>query len=384
MRPALAQQAAAPASPATAPTAAAPTAAPPAAVPGVPTPARLEGSWQPGHVPPKDKQPGYCFVEAQFSNRMTLVVARTQSGRINLALGMPNGVLTEGRRTAVQLRIDAGKPLEAGAFAVAKDMLILPLTQDEAWYQSLRRGHTLFILGPEDSAAFSLEGSGEALQQLTDCARTAESAGAASLPASGSGTGARLGGSDTPSPGTAGKDPGAEPLPIMRLPETLASILIAAGMANAEPIDLSHLPEAQRPADYAWRFGKVLGGVREARVPPDAEFERLTEAYVAELKARCSGSFTPTLDGVDDRGPLKIRMGRAACTPPAGSTAPELTVSLVFYLTDAGDYAFFFHEAPPAERPVAEEASRRIAGVLRAMAERSKRRASESGGAAKP
>lgn len=351
-----------------------PAAAQPA--PAAPAAARLASSgWQPGRVAPQAGKPGYCFVEGEFDNGLALVIARTQDGRLNMALGLGSGTLQVGRTLQLTLRLDEDAPRAAEASAVAPDMAIVTLGADEAWFQRLRAGRVLAIEGLERPARFALEGSDRALQHVQDCSRSADMR----LPSP-----AELAQADEgqePPPPAIAPPPAPRPppdnLPIMKLPDTLAGILIAAGMANAVPLDLSALPQERRPADYAWKFGRVLGGVKESRVPSDALLGNLTGAYIGELRARCTGSFEEQLGEVDDRGPLQLRQGSARCTgspaTPGGVAAPTVTVSLLFYMTDAGDYAIFFHEAAPTERPIAEEATRRIASVLRAMAERAKR-----------
>ena len=50
------------------------------------------------------------------------------------------------------------------------------------------------------------------------------------------------------------------------LPDALVNLLSAAGMAGVVPVSLDRVPTDQRPANFAWRYGDVFGGIKEISI----------------------------------------------------------------------------------------------------------------------
>jgi hypothetical protein len=301
--------------------------------------ATLTGAWKGG--PAKEGGADYCVQEARFSSGHLLMVGRTKAGEVNIALGIPGGGLPVGERWKVNVVVDGANPRERVAVAAAKGLLVVGMGFDNEFYDRLKKGKTLNLKSSADDIGFQLSGTAKALGELEKCA--------AALPAS--------------SGQTASGAPGAGAAPF---PETLSAILGAAGLREVQTLVFPDTPPEKRPADYAWRVGKVLGGVRERNVAPGTDFAETTENYAKALKDRCKGAGVVTLGEVERHPGVAIRSGAVDCQGEGGKGAVH--VSLVSYLSDVGLFAVFFHEATPANKAEADDVRDRLAEVFRKVA----------------
>jgi hypothetical protein len=301
--------------------------------------ATLTGVWKGG--PAKEGGADYCVQEARFSSGHLLMVGRTKAGEVNIALGIPGGGLPVGERWKVNVVVDGANPRERVATAAAKGLLVVGMGFDNEFYDRLKKGKTLNLKSSADDIGFQLSGTAKALGELEKCA--------AGLP--------------TSSGQAASGAPGAGAAPF---PETLSAILGAAGLREVQTLVFPDTPPEKRPADYAWRVGKVLGGVRERNVAPGTDFAETTENYAKALKDRCKGAGVVALGEIERHPGVAIRSGAVDCEGEGGKGAVH--VSLVSYLSDAGLFAVFFHEALPANKAEADDVRDRLAEVFRKVA----------------
>lgn len=301
--------------------------------------AMLTGTWKGG--PAKEGGADYCVQEARFSSGHLLMVGRTKAGEVNIALGIPGGGLPVGERWKVNVVVDGASPRERVATAAAKGLLVVGMGFDAEFYDRLKKGKTLNLKSSADDIGFQLSGTAKALGELEKCA--------AGLPA--------------PSGQAAAGAPGAGAAPF---PETLSAILGAAGLREVQTLTFPDTPPEKRPADYAWRVGKVLGGVRERNAAPETDFAEVTENYAKALKERCKGTGVVALGEIERHPGVVIRSGAVDCEGEGGKGAVH--VSLVSYLSDAGLFAVFFHEATPANKAEADDVRDRLAEVFRKVA----------------
>jgi hypothetical protein len=301
--------------------------------------ATLTGAWKGG--PAKEGGADYCVQEARFSSGHLLMIGRTKAGEVNIALGIPGGGLPVGERWKVNVVVDGANPRERVATAAAKGLLVVGMGFDNEFYDRLKKGKTLNLKSSADDIGFQLSGTAKALGELEKCA--------AGLPAS--------------SGQAASGVPGAGATPF---PETLSAILGAAGLREVQTLVFPDTPPEKRPADYAWRVGKVLGGVRERNVAPGTDFAETTENYAKALKERCKGAGAVTLGEIERLPGVAVRSGAVDCEGEGGKGAVH--VSLVSYLSDVGLFAVFFHEATPANKAEADDVRDRLAEVFRKVA----------------
>lgn len=301
--------------------------------------ATLTGAWKGG--PAREGGADYCVQEARFSSGHLLMVGRTKAGEVNIALGIPGGGLPVGERWKVNVVVDGANPRERVAVAAAKGLLVVGMGFDNEFYDRLKKGKTLNLKSSADDIGFQLSGTAKALGELEKCA--------AALPAS--------------SGQAASGVPGAGAAPF---PETLSAILGAAGLREVQTLVFPDTPPEKRPADYAWRVGKVLGGVRERNVAPGTDFAETTENYAKALKDRCKGAGVVALGEIERHPGVAVRSGAVDCEGEGGKGAVH--VSLVSYLSDVGLFAVFFHEAAPANKAEADDVRDRLAEVFRKVA----------------
>ena len=296
-------------------------------------PAAPVGEWELRAVKTPDGQFSYCVTQSKFDSGHVLVIARTKTGEVNIALGIPGARLPADERWSVKLSVDDKATRDRAATAAQADLLVVPLGGDEEIYGLLGSGKQLNIQSNTDRIAFQLKGTKKVLGDLRSCA---EKAGA----------------------GFETKAAAPAKLPF---PEPLTAMLAAAGFRELQPVGFEGVPVNERPADFAWRMGPLFGGVRERQVISDSSLAELATEYTDGLKKRCPGEAVVALGEPETLPGLTLRSGSVDCTMKDGA----LHISLLYYLTDARLFTVFFHEAPAAEKENANKARDSIAGVIR-------------------
>lgn len=318
------------------PEAAAPAAEGPKASETLKGPAAPVGEWELRAVKAQDGQFSYCVTQTKFDSGHVLVIARTRTGEVNVALGIPGARLPADERWSVKLSVDDKATRDKAATAAQADLLVVPLGKDEEIYGLLGSGRQLNIQSNTDRIAFQLKGTKKVLGDLRNCAEKA-GAGFESKAAA----------------------PAKQPFP-----EALTAVLAAAGFRELQPVSFDGVPVNDRPADFAWRNGPLFGGVRERQVISDSTLAELATEYSNELKDRCPGETVVALGDAETLPGLTLRTGSVDCAMKDGA----LHISLLYYLTDARLFTVFFHEGPGAEKESATKARDSIAGVIRTVA----------------
>jgi hypothetical protein len=321
--------------------AAAQTSAPPAPV----------GQWAGGPVtPPGAGGPAYCATQNQYDSGLALVLARNPQGETNIGISVPGAEFAQGTRFPVQVSVDGGTERQFDAVAADGSMILIQTGRDGELYEQLRRGSRLTVRGPDDDAIFALKGTSQALADLQTCAERIASGAPAQGP------GQAQGQAQGPGQGQA-RPP---------LPPSLAAVLARSGLTEVQVLNLDAMPQDKRPADYAWRFDGVFGGVREFDTEPGATIAELSEQYLASMKQACPGTFEAVPAEPTQVGQVGIRTAEATCT----ATDRKINVSMLLYLTGNGIFTVFFNEADDSARQRAVEARDGLARAIRELAER--------------
>lgn len=302
-------------------------------------PAALEDGWQGGPAKDKDGKFSYCMVEGRFDSGHILMVARNPKGELNLGIGIPGAELPKGQDWKVKIAIDGKLSRERLAFAPQPDMLVIPNGRDEELYSAMMSGKELVFTSSADRIAFALKGTKKVLTDLKTCV---EKSG--NVPPI-----------DTATKGAAPKN---------GLPEGLADLLAAAGLREVEPIPLDKLPKEERPADLAWRFGPIVGGIRERLVGEGATLPELSDAFAEAMTKRCDGKAAVALNPVETLPGVALRTGAVDCAMKGGT----LHVSLTFFLSSARLFTVLFHESGEADRGLADKVRDNLAEILRQLA----------------
>jgi hypothetical protein len=148
------------------------------------------------------------------------------------------------------------------------------------------------------------------------------------------------------------------------LPDALVNLLSAAGMAGVVPVSLDRVPTDQRPANFAWRYGDVFGGIKEVSIIDDRDLAGLTTAYIEVIRNSCGGEFKSTFGAVEPLREVTLRVGDASCTTPERKTE----FRHVYYINKARIFTVFIHEGDAAGAATAGKARDALAGVIRQLA----------------
>lgn len=320
------------------PSAARPGAAAPAG-PARNGPAELEDGWEGGAAKDKDGKFAYCVVEGGFTSGHVLMIARSQKGETNIGIGIPGAGLPPGEQWPVTVTVDGKLKRERVAIAPQPDMLVVSNGKDEELVTALMNGKELVVASASDRIAFALKGTKKVLADLKTCVDK--------------------GGNVPPIKTSTGVKPPVSPQ--ARLPEGLAGLLAAAGVHDAELVSMDKVPADQRPADVAWRFGPIVGGIRERMVAEGTTLDELSGAFAQSMKARCEGTGTVTLNPGEQAGTIALRTGAVDCAMKQGT----LHVSLTFLFSQARLFTVLFHEAGEGDVALADKVRDNLAQVLR-------------------
>lgn len=302
-------------------------------------PAELIDGWEGGAAKDKDGKFAYCVVEGNFTSGHTLVIARSPKGETNLGIGIPGAELPQGDRWPVKIEVDGKFKRERVAVASQSDMLVIPNGKDEEFVTALSTGKELVVLSTSDRIAFVLKGTKKVLADLKNCVDK---------------------GGDVPLIKTSTGKPANAPA-AGRLPEGLTSLLAAAGVRDAEPVPLDKVPPDQRPADVAWRFGPLVGGIRERVVGEGVNLDELSSNFAESMKARCEGTGTITLNNSEQAGGITLRTGAVDCALKQAT----LHVSLTFMLSQGRLFTVLFHESADRDAALADKVRDNLTQVLR-------------------
>ncbi len=303
-------------------------------------PAELVDGWEGGAAKDKDGKFAYCVVEGNFTSGHVLMIARSQKGETNLGIGIPGAELPQGDRWPVKVEIDGKIKRERVAVASQTDMLVIPSGKDEEFVNALMTGKELVVTSSSDRITFLLKGTKKVLNDLKNCVDK--------------------GGNVPPIKTSTGKPPAGTP-PAARLPEGLASLLAAAGVRDAEMVPLDKIPADQRPADVAWRFGPLVGGIRERVAGEGAKLDDLSNSFAKSMKARCEGTGTITLNNSEQAGSITLRTGAVDCA----LKQQTLHVGLTFMLSQGRLFTVLFHESAERDAGLADKVRDNLTQVLR-------------------
>lgn len=309
-----------------------------AAAPAKPDgPGELIESWDGGAAKKKDGSFAYCVAEGEFTSGHVLMFARSPKGETNIGIGIPGADLPKGGEWPVTIEVDRKLKRERVAIASQPDMLVVSNGKDEELVNALMGGSELVVSSATDRIAFKLSGTKKVLGDLKTCVDK--------------------GGNVPPIKVAAGRPAEKK----NRLPEGLDSLLTAAGVHDAELVPMDKIPQERRPADVAWRFGPIVGGIRERAVGEDARIDELSDGFADAMKQRCEGTPTVSLNPSEQAGSVWLRTGSVDCAMPQG----KLHVTLNFLLSQRRLFTVIFHEAAEPDVALAEKVRDNLTHVLR-------------------
>ena len=291
---------------------------------------------------------GFCLSESALSDGRKLTIALSPTDEINLGLTIPGGGFTLGAHYDLAVTPDHGKERSVRAVAIDANSLLLQMGNSPPFTKALMDSKNLGVAGGGKSMVFALPAMSTTFDALKRCISDNKN---------------KI------------DQRAAEAEKIM--PETLKALLVAAGLKDIVPLRMDNLPPEQRPADFIWRTGKILGGVRERIAPKDKSLTELVGLHIQGLKNKCAGTFKAEINREETAPGLQLRTAEAECRmkkTEEGSGEKNVEVALLFYLTAANRFTVFTHEsdsANKAEATAAREALRRtIVSLAQEMKEK--------------
>jgi hypothetical protein len=284
---------------------------------------------------------GFCLTEQNYPNGRKLTLALNPNQELNFGLGVPGGKFKIGSRYDLTWRLDSGASQPIRALGIDPDSVLLQFGKNEALLTALKASTRLVIGGGAKEMEFTLPIMPATLAALQQCNNTNKRKRDASL----------------------AKVEAA-------MPEALKALLVAAGVKDIAPLTMDDIPPAERPADFVWQTGKLLGGVRERMAPPDKTLDDLISLHLQGLKNKCQGNFKADLGKEEKIGGLALRPALIECRADTAKTPEQrdIAVAILFYLTEARRFTVFAHEGDLAAKPQAIKVRDGIAEALKNLA----------------
>ena len=362
----------------------------------------------------------YCAAGTRFDNGHALLIARNKADELILIVGLPSDKLKTKSILPTKLTVDSRETRQSSGLVTRPSAMAIAMGKDQGFFESIRRGNALSIDNAELKLSVSLRGSGKALTDLSACVESdgksvpkVQTAATPAIPAPAvSAPVAAAPSEPAPAPEPAEAPAAAEyrgstarPLPAPTqlamlphpansaarghsgrsgtgtrgartrpgnrcrplgpaLPDPLVNLLSAAGMAGVVPVSLERVPQDQRPATFAWKYGPVFGGIREISIIDNRNLTELTDAYVEVLRNSCGGKFSSSLGPVETLREITLRAGEAACALPERTTE----FRHLYYINKARIFTTFIHESDSASKAMALNARDQLAAVIRQLA----------------
>lgn len=287
----------------------------------------------------------FCLAEKTYPDQRKLTMAMSPADEINLGLTVPKGNFKIGSRYDLTWQLDAGVKQSIQALGIEPEAILLQFGKDPTFLKSLTTAKTLNIGNGARQMNFALPSMPALVTALQKCSAD------------------NKGKTDT----TMAKVEAA-------MPEALKALLVSAGVKDIAPLTMDNIPANERPADFVWKTGNLLGGVRERMMPKDKTLDDLIGSHIQGLKKQCSGSFKADLGRLEKIGGLALQPALVTCTGSKPKTANtktpdhDVVVAVLFYLTAANRFTVFAHEGKPADRTEALRIRDGIAGALRNLA----------------
>lgn len=301
---------------------------------GMPSLLQPEDVWAIRAVPTgDDSSGGYCLLDQPYENGFRLHFAlldegpkdaaatddTPEAGHLSLGLVVPRAGFGSGDTHDLILQIDSALQRPVRAVAKTGDLLVADIGRDRDFIYALRHGMQLIAIGRIDHTSYALPNLDDAFTHLAACA--------ADLRAK-----------------AQDRARAAHMLVPEAWPESLGALLRAAGLTGAVPVALGDVPPDLRPADYVWRHGNVLGGVRETQAPDGASLEGMVKFYADAFREKCQGKFTAREGTALGAGMAHMMPGTIACE----LTDTSIFAALIYVLSRDGVFTLYLNQGEAA------------------------------------
>jgi hypothetical protein len=304
---------------------------PPAAQAALPPLLQPMGAGEIRMVPPVHAHdPGYCLLDRPYEQNFHLHIALQDGDQLQIGMLVPRAGFGGGDSHPMTLQLDDRLQRSGTAKAKTSELLIMNLSTDPNFLATLSQSQQLIVIGAVDHTSFALTGLAPQIDGLRSCV-------------------------------TDLKQRAWEFQAAAAWPQSLAALLAASGLHDAEPVPLTALDVERRPSDYAWRYGQLIGGVREQLVTTPQPFAQLVRGYNEAFREKCQGKFIDRLEPVIQAGIAQLQTGSIVCE----MTERSVFVAALYTLTDAGVFTLYIHQGELAQATAAVKARDAMAATLR-------------------
>ena len=275
---------------------------------------------------------GFCLADYALADGRKLTFAMSPTDEINLGVMVPKAGFVLGGHYDLSLTLTQAKAQGADtkdfmrsvrAVAIDENSLLLQMGNNPPFTKALTNSRDLSVTANGKTMLFALPAMPPVLDALKACnkeSRQKTNRVAANIEKA--------------------------------MPETLKALLVAAGLKDIAPLRMDDIPIDQRPADFIWKTGNVIGGVRERLAPKDKSLTELVGLHIQGLKKKCTVAFKTEVNREEEAPGLKLRTAEADCRMKGlnGEKDKDMTAVILFYLTAAGRFTEFTHEGSAADK----------------------------------
>lgn len=273
---------------------------------------------------------GFCLADTAFDDGRNVTFALAPSGKMNLGVMIPKAGFKLGGQYDLDVSLSKGAEESyhrtIRAVAIDENSLILQLGKNPAFEKALGTSRMLMLEAAGRKVEFALPNTSAVMKDLADCVKAHN-----------------------------GKKDRVAANIESAMPEPLKAVLIEAGLKEIVPLRMDDIPAEKRPADYIWKTGNLMGGVRERLVPSDKTLAELVGLYVNGLKQGCTGTFNAEVQREEQERGIAALAADITCTSKGEKTGQEKTVfaSVLFYLTPNHRFTSFTHEGKSEDKQAA-------------------------------
>lgn len=282
---------------------------------------------------------GFCIADQNYADGRKMTVAFSPEKQINLGVTIPKGHFKIGSRYDLSLILGDEEPRKVRAEALDEETLLLQMGSSLSFRKKLASSQSFKVGAGGTLVTFELAGMNQLLDDLKKC--TEEKRGT--------------------------KDDKAAKID-HAMPKPLVSLLLTAGITDITPMSMDKIPAAERPADYIWQSGNILGGVRERTAPKDKDLSDLIGLHMQGLKEKCTGVYRGDIGREQHEGDMSLRIADATCGPKKKESGKAVYVAILFYMTKTGTFTVFTHEGLEDYKAEAVAARDKLAKTLLSLA----------------
>ena len=282
------------------------------------------GVWQGG--PDRDEDGRFldCTMTAQSGGGILLAFVISRDGAWGLALADERWELNVGAVEDVELGIDLRMPVKAIAKVVDRHGILVPLANDDALIDAMRRGSRLTISTQTGKFDFELTGTSDALAELAAC--VAENLAAEKIKATDA-EGSRLNELAAIEARPSAPADGASHR-LFTESEAMAfagELLTAAGVDGYRLIDPSANPMPS--FDVVWTYPNgIIGAIAGFKEMDAIGLNRAAATITADDAKNCKGAFRAGDKASDDADETRVRRLFTSCRSESRSVEIHYTL----------------------------------------------------------